>query len=93
MATLNNVTTSNEYTEKNTLKCPGSEVQNLIITGGAVYIQVKERETGFTAGAPAFGAEMFLPPGYYGWAREIEELRVKSGVPGVPSQVTVNTVP
>jgi hypothetical protein len=93
MAVLNNVTTANGYTAGNTLRCPLSEVQNLIITGQAIFIQYKEREGGYTGQAPAFIPELFLPPGYYNWARDIEEIQVRSAVTGKSAQVTINTVP
>lgn len=90
MAALNNVTTANGYTDANTLKCEGSNIQNLYITGAAVYVSYSEREMGFTGRAPAFSEDKFLPPGYYNWARKIEQIKFKSAVANVSAQVTVD---
>ena len=94
MYALNNVTTGDEYTDDNTLECPGTVELNITVGNKAIYIQFAFRVQGFTGSSlqwtPVNG--LYLPPAFYTRGYNVDGVRVKSAVPGVPAQVTIEAV-
>lgn len=93
MYALNNVTTTDEYTD-NSLECPGSTELDITVGNAAVLIQYAFRIRGYTGAAPAWApAEgVFFAPGFFIRGRNVEGVRIKSAVSGVPAQVTIEAV-
>lgn len=94
MFVLNNVATSDDYSDEATLQCPGTTEVNLLIYNAAVYVQYAFRTLGYTAEAPIWSPPegVFFPPGERVRGRNIEQIRVRSAVAGKPAQVTIEAV-
>lgn len=94
MYVLNNVTTSDDYSDAATLECPGTKELNILVYNAAVYLQYAFRTVGYTAGSvvwqPAEG--VFFPPGERVRGRNVEQVRVRSAVAGKPAQVTIEAI-
>jgi hypothetical protein len=85
---LNNITTSDRYTDANTLRAPGSERLTVHVRNAAVYYQL-----GQGVGGVLWREEVFLPPGTLSGARRFDVVRVRSAVAGTPAQVTIDAGP
>jgi hypothetical protein len=85
---LNNVTTQNAYVPATTLQCPDSVRFNLHVFNASIYWRIGNAP-GVTPGAQS-GAEIFRAPGYYSMDRYLDQVEVRSGVAGVPAQVTID---
>lgn len=88
MSSLNNVTTSDGYTGQTTLEAPGTGRVTMHVRNAAVYYSLAR---GF--GASLWGDDIFCPPGSWSGDRDCDGVRVRSAVPGVPAQVTVDAGP
>lgn len=88
MPALNNVTTTDEYTDATTLRCPGTRRFLLHVRNAAVYYQLG---VGWPAVEWEFD-ERFVPPGTLSRALRVDAVRVRNGAVGVPAQVTVDSV-
>lgn len=93
MYALNNVTTTDSF-EDNTLECPGSSEIDLTVANAAVLVQYAYRMQGYTGAAPVWTPPegVFFVPGFFIRGRNVEAVRVKSAVVGIPAQVTVEAV-
>jgi len=94
MATLNNITTANEYTEANTLETRYAIRRSTVrVYNAAIMRQLLVAPVNDPSLA-VWEEELFLAPGvqsdrrdwYYG-------IRVRSAVAGKPAQVTIEAVP
>lgn len=85
---LNNAETKNEYTQVNSLVCPGSVRFNLHVFNAAVYFRIGSGP-GIVSG-PQAGAEIFRAPGYYSFDRLLDQVEVRSAANGVPARVTID---
>ena len=85
---LNNVTTSDQYTNQTTLgPLPGASRVNVDVFNAAIYWQAKYD------GAPNWDNEVFMAPGSRSLSRPgVVGFRVRSAVQGAPAQVTVEAV-
>lgn len=94
MYALNNVPTEDEYSEATSLSCPGTRELSITVGNQAIYIQFAFRAQGFTGASPPWVPidGLYLPPGFYTRAYNVEGVRVKSAVAGTPAQVTIEAV-
>lgn len=94
MYALNNVQTGDEYTDSNTLTCPGTTELNITVGNKAVFIQFAFRVQGFTGASPPWAPldGLYLPPGFHTRGYNADGVRVKSAVAGQPAQVTIEAV-
>lgn len=93
IATLNNVTTSDDYKAPATLDAPSATVWNVYVFNAAVYLREGQGVGAFGSGGAAGGPETFLAPGYYSFSRtRISQMAVRSALAGVSAQVTIQAV-
>lgn len=85
---LNNVTTQNAYTPATSLQCPESVRFNLHVFNASIYWRIGS-SPGTRPGAQV-GVEIFRAPGYYSYDRPLDVIELRSGVAGIPAQVTVD---
>jgi hypothetical protein len=85
---LNNVTTSDRYTDVNTLYARGSERLTVHVRNAAIYYQL-----GQGVGGVLWREEVFLPPGTLSGAHRFDVVRVRSAAAGTPAQVTIDAGP
>lgn len=85
---LNNVTTSDAYSDQNTLRAPGSERLMIHVRNAAIAYQLGAGIEGI-----AWRDEVFLPPGTLSIDRTFDAVRVRSWVAGWPAQVTIDAGP
>lgn len=87
MAALNNITTTDDFTEAATLHAPGSTRLVLRVRNAAVVY-----ELGQGYGGIEWTGEVFAPPGDGSIGRRFDHVRVRSAKVGTPAQVTVEAV-
>ena len=94
MYALNSVETQDEYTEANTLQCPGTVELIVTVEGEPVLLQYAFRSDGYSAGAPIWTPSngVFLPAGFHTRGRNVEQVRVKSFAKGKPGNVSIEAV-
>lgn len=94
MYVLNNITTTDTYTDESTLECPGTTELNILTYNAAIYLQYAFRIAGYRAGATVWVPPegVFFPPGERVRGRNVEQVRVRSAVIGKPAQVTIEAV-
>lgn len=94
MYALNNVTTGDDFTEAATLECPGVKELNIMVYNAAVFIQYAFRTMGYKSDSPVWQPTdgVFFPPGERTRGLNVEQVRVRSAVPGKPAQVTIEAV-
>lgn len=85
---LNNTTTTDTYTQANTLQCPSAKRVNLHVFNAAIYFRLGATP-GVNPGAQAT-QEVFRAPGLYSMDRNFEQIEVRSAAAGVPAQVTID---
>lgn len=85
---MNNVKTTDAYTPATTLQCPDSVRFNLHVFNASIYWRIGNAP-GVNPGAQST-SEIFRAPGYYSFDRFLDVLEVRSGVAGVPAQVTAD---
>jgi hypothetical protein len=94
---LNNVTTTDAYTEANTsVMDPARVAPTIIVTGASAFYQVYV-DDGIRGSAGQPQPEAFAPPGRYSFdptdfppSGRCRGIRVRSAVTGTPAQVTVH---
>ncbi len=93
MYALNNVKTTDKY-EENTLECPGTSELDITVSNAAVLLQYAFRIQGYTGAAPPWTPPngVYFAPGFHIRGRNVEGVRIKSAVVGVPAQVTIEAV-
>lgn len=88
---LNNVTTQDRYAAPTTLRAPGSQRLTMHVralpgaAAGGIYYELGSGFEGVL-----WQGEVFMPPGTFSGSREFDSVRVRSAVPGVPMQVTID---
>jgi hypothetical protein len=94
MYALNNVTTEDEFTSANTLECPGTRELNITVGNKAIFIQYAFRVQGYTGMSIPWSPDngLYIPPGFHTRAYNVDGVRVRSAVAGVPAQVTIEAV-
>lgn len=94
MYALNNVTTEDDYSEENTLECPGTIELDLTIANNPIFLQYAFRGEGYTATSPQWvpANGVYFAPGFHVRGRNVEQVRVRSAVKGKPAQVTIEAV-
>lgn len=94
MYALNNVTTEDTYTDANTLNCPGTTELDITVGNSAIFLQYAFREHGFSGTSLTWSPEngVFFPPGFHIRGRNVNAVRIRSAVIGVPAQVTIEAV-
>ena len=94
MYALNAVETTDEYSENNTLLCPGTVEIVVTVEGEPVLLQYAFRNTGYNSQAPAWSPPngIFLPAGFHARGRNVEQVRVKSFAKGKPGIVSIEAV-
>ena len=85
---LNNVATTDQYTQATTLVCPSSVRINLHVFNAAVYFRIGNAPG--TASGVQSGQEIFRAPGLYSMDRYADAVEIRSGAAGVPARVTVD---
>lgn len=93
MYALNNVTTTDDYADS-TLECPGSTELDITVGNAAILLQYAFRVQGYTGASPQWAPAngVFFAPGFFIRGRNVEGVRIKSAVVGVPAQVTIEAV-
>jgi hypothetical protein len=92
---LNNVATSDAYTQAATLTPPRTvRKARIVIANAAAYVAIERVDLGLRVGGGSFLPEEFWVPGVYGITRDFDMGRIqfRSGAPGVPAQVTASAV-
>lgn len=83
--------TEDEYSDANTLQCPGSIKLDIQVANAGIFYQFagasKEQQWG-----NVYNPEVFLAPGTYLLFRRSMQVRVRSAVPGKPAIVTLEAL-
>jgi hypothetical protein len=82
---LNNITTADVYTDANTLRAPGSTRITMHVRNAAAYYQL-----GVGIAGVLWRDEVFQLPLSWSGDRNFDAVRVRSAVPGVAAQVTID---
>jgi hypothetical protein len=88
MQTLNNITTTDQYTEDSTVAQAGTVKVNVYVSNASVMCQMADPAPGLQH-SDAWRPEVFYGPAHYNLQRKVNAVRVRSAAPGVPAQVTV----
>jgi hypothetical protein len=88
VASLNNVTTGDSYSNQTSVIQQNLARINLIVSGSAILYQLADR---WPPGSE-WAEEKYLPPGMYSFERDCHGIRVRSAVPGQPAQVVVDAL-
>lgn len=88
MRALNNVTTTDDYTEASRVDQPETVKINIYVANASVFVQMSDPAPGLQH-SDAWRQEVFYSPGHYNFARKINGARVRSAVAGTPAQVTI----
>lgn len=94
---LNNVATTDEYTDDTTLRAPNVSRITINVSNASVYVQFACRRAGVStaAGAEQWESEQFLTPGLWIYddvdtgGNPLIGLRARSGAVGVPARVSM----
>lgn len=95
---VNNYTTQNGYTDAGTIQyTPPARSMTLLVTGNSIYYQFTAVTTGLRD-SEQWLPETFVPPGRYFFdpsdlppsATGFSRLRFRSGVAGLPAQVSAS---
>lgn len=94
MFALNNVETGDDYTEGNTLLCPGTVELIVTVENEPILLQYAFRGAGYNSKAPVWSPSngIFMPPGFHTRGRNVEQVRVKSFTKGKPGKVSIEAV-
>ena len=87
---LNNVATSDQYTDAATCNRPTvSTKATIVITNAAVFVQLENCEGSLTPGSGQYMPEEFWIPAAYGITRDfpIGNIRFRSAASGTPGRV------
>jgi hypothetical protein len=92
-ATLNNVSTPNDYTAAATLNCEGAVKVNLIIYNAAIYYQLRTRSD-IHPRQGTFAPEVgpVPPTPNLSIPRNCDAVRVRSAAAGVPAVVSIEAL-
>lgn len=94
MYALNSVETEDDYSEANTLQCPGTVELIITVEGEPILLQYAFRGDGYSANAPVWSPVngVFLPAGFHTRGRNVEQVRIKSFAKGKPGNVSIEAV-
>ena len=91
MASLNDATTDDNYTDDNTLKCEGARSFSLQVVNAAIYLQRTSPAGGGVRNPSNWGEEEYYLPGYFNPpVSPVEAIRVRSAIAGSPARVTIH---
>lgn len=85
---LNNVPTSDAYSDATTLRAPGSQRITMDVRNAAIFYQL-----GAGLEGTLWRDEVFCPPRSWSGDRVFDAVRVRSAVAGTPAQVTIDAGP
>lgn len=88
LTALNNVTTSDAYSDANTMQCSGAEKLNITVANAAIYIQFAP-DNRLHSAIGNWGPEVFMTPRLENKVGKFGAVRVRSAVVGTPAQVTI----
>lgn len=86
-ATLNLITTTDQYSDANTLQCPNTVRLNLKVFNNGIFLAIG---TSAVPTGAQMGNEVFYPPGMYSLDRSINAASVRSADPGSPAIVAMD---
>jgi hypothetical protein len=84
---LNNVATTDGFTNATTLLCPGAARINVDVYNASVFLEFGE------GSPPTWLGEVHLGPTFRSLDRRADAVRVRSFTPGTPARVTIEAIP